>query len=206
MGYRIRVLGKKLDMVPLTELQLAAKPALLEADEGVEDTWGALTLKHPSGEPIAFMEKNLVVPGELGAEEIEEFIEEVSQYPPASAAAWLAEYLPGVQVIYAFQVLNGAYTDDGFELLHKVYTKVWNAAGGILQADAEGFSNEEGYTVLWQFSDEVSGTWNVAVLGDNGQWISFVMDLGDQAHRQAFWRGEVPSGVKPMQGTENAGS
>jgi hypothetical protein len=196
MGYYIRVLGKKLDLVSLPTLQQEASPALLEADDGIGDDWKALILKHKDGDDIVCIEKNPVVAGELGAEELEEFIEEVSQYPPASAATWLTEYLKEVRVIYSFQVLHGAYSDGGFELLHKVYAKVWNTAGGILQADGEGFSNEDGNTVLWQFSDDVSGSWNVAVLGNDEKWVSFEMDLGNTAQREAFWRGEVPPGVE----------
>jgi hypothetical protein len=63
-----------------------------------------------------------------------------------------------VKVIYAFQLLNGTDVEDGWARLHSLYNAVWEHAGGILQSDGEGFSNEEGYTILWQFSD---GNWRV---------------------------------------------
>jgi len=81
-------------------------------------------------------------------------------------------------------------------LLHQVYAAVWNAAGGILQADGEGFSNEAGNTILWQFSDGVTGDWNVGIIASAGQWLNFKMDIGSQAHREAFWRGELPVGAE----------
>jgi hypothetical protein len=198
MGYRIRVLGKDLAAPSLEELQRAASPADLEADEGVGDNWEALILKHKSGVPIALIEKNAVVEGELGFGELHEFIDEVSYFKPDSSAAWLRSYFQEIKVIYSFQLLNGTDVDDGFAIMHKVYAVVWRHAGGILQADQEGFSNEQGHTILWQFDDHVAGPWNAGVLDAEGQWVNFEMDLGSQAHREAFWRGEVPAGAKRL--------
>jgi len=195
MGYYIRILGRNSVSPPLKDLQRAADPALLEGDEGV-DEWEALILKHKAGEPIAFIEKNLVLPGQLGADELQEFVSEVSHYKPASAAAWLKEYFASVKVIYSFQLLHGTDVNNGFETMRRVYASVWGHAGGILQADEEGFSNEGGYTILWQFSDDVSGPWNVGILSPNGRWANFEMELENPRHREAFWRGEVPDGVK----------
>ncbi|HEY9139295.1 MAG TPA: hypothetical protein VIN93_00290 [Bryobacteraceae bacterium] len=135
------------------------------------------------------------MPGELGAEELQEFIDEVAIHSPQSAATWLQSYLPSVKVIYAFQLLNGTDVNDGWTPLHRVYDAVWDYTGGIRQADGEGFSNEQGYTILWQFSDTVQGTWNVGVLKDDGNWVHFEMDLGNKEHRQAFLNGQVPDGA-----------
>jgi hypothetical protein len=68
--------------------------------------------------------------------------------------------------------------------------------GAILQSDGEGFSNEAGYTILWQFSDGVTEAWNVGIITPVGQWLNFKMDLGNQAQREAFWRGELPAGAE----------
>lgn len=61
----------------------------------------------------------------------------------------------------------------------RVQSAIWSVSGGILQADAEAFSNEDGYHIHWQFSDDATGE----------------MDLGEPSHRGSFWRGEVPQGV-----------
>jgi hypothetical protein len=66
--------------------------------------------------------------------------------------------------------------------------------GGIIQADHEGFTEERGFQILWQFSDSVTGPWWMAVLRD-GKWIRFQMDLGNRKHRKAFLAGKVPDGV-----------
>ena len=75
---------------------------------------------------------------------------------------------------------------------------VWRHAGGILQADGQGFSNEQGYTILWQFGETAKGLWNVGVLVDD-RWVHFEMDLGNEQHREVFCRGQIPVGVKFLQ-------
>ena len=195
MGYYIRVLGKTLGDIPLDKLREASHPAVLDISEGNGDAWEQLTLSHNSGQEIAIIEKNPVVEGQLGAEELREFIDEVPHYKPESAATWLQRYLPTVKVIYAFQLLKGTDVSDSWSQLHHLYSVVWNHAGGILQADGEGFSDEGGFTILWQFSDGVSGEWNMGVLKD-GDWVHFQMDLGNEHHRKAFFSGQVPDGAK----------
>src|SRR5579863_8273626 len=196
MGYRIRILGNNLTPISLNQIRMTAEPAIIEADEGVEDEWQALILKHAWGVPIAFIEKNPVREGELGGEELKEFVVEVSYYKPDSAAAWLKEYLPNVKVIYSFQLLSGTDVENGFELMHRVYGVVWSSAGGILQADQEGFTNEMGHTILWQFGDHVTGEWNAGILGNDGRWTNFEMDLGNEEQRTDFLEGKVPTGAR----------
>jgi len=194
MGYYIRVLGKILGNIPLDELREVTKPAVLEISDGDGDEWQQLILSHKSGPEIAVIEKNPVLEGQLGADELQEFMDEVSDYKPESAAIWLQQYLPSVKVIYAFQLLSGTDVDDGWNPLHRVQSAVWNHAGGILQSDGEGFSDEDGYTILWQFGDTVTGEWNMGVLKDS-RWVHFRMELGNEKHRKAFLNGEVPDGV-----------
>jgi hypothetical protein len=196
MGYYIRVLGRNLANVPVQELREVALPAMVDVTEGSGDTWEQFTLKHRSGQEIAVIERNPVVEGELGADELQELLDEVPHHKPDSAAAWLQKYLPTVKVIYPFQLLSGTDVDDGWTPLNRLYRAIWSHAGGILQADGEGFSNEEGYTVLWQFAESVTGQWNLGVIAQDGRWVYFEMDLGNDAHREAFWRGEVPAGVR----------
>lgn len=195
MGYYIRVLGRDVANIPLQTLREAAHPGVIEADDAGGE-WEELLLRHASGAEIVVIEKNLVVDGQLGADELEEFVNEVSGCKPASAAEWLRQYLPKVKIIYAFQLLDGTDVEGGWEILHKVHGTIWNSAGGIIQADGEGFTNEDGFTIVWQFSDKASGPWNVGVLTDNGQWAHFEINLGDEEHRKAFQSGKVPAGAK----------
>ncbi len=193
MGYYIRILGTSLTDTPIQRLQEVASPALIDAEKASAETWDQLVLRHPSGQEIAIIERNPIVEGELGADDLEEFLEEIRSFRPQSAVEWLQHYLPRVKVIYAFQLLSGTDILDGWSRMHQVYSTIWGTTGGILQADGEGFSNEQGYTILWQFGEAATGKWNVGVLAD-GAWKHFQIDLGNQQHREAFWNGEVPAG------------
>jgi hypothetical protein len=164
--------------------------------QGTEDMWERVVLTHESGQEIAVIEKNPTING-LGADELQEFIEEVAHYEPESAASWLHDFLPTVKVIYAFQLLNGIDVNDGWTSLHSLYSVVWKYAGGILQADGEGFTNEQGFTIVWQFAETVSGMWNMGSL-QAGHWVHFEMNLGDEQQRADFKRGEVPRGAKML--------
>lgn len=198
MGYYVRVLSTSADCVSLSELQATIKKeklrATLSADAGSDD-WEQLILSHDDGREIASIERNLVEEGSLGADELAEFADEVAECKPANAAQWLLEYFQRIRCIYAFQVLSGTDHKNGWEILDAVKNRIWTAAPSIFQADNEGFSNEEGYHILWQFSDSVDGDWWMAVLQD-GRWNCFEMDLGTQEHRESFFQGQIPDGAK----------
>lgn len=198
MGYYIRVLGKK-----DSPLSIAALRACLPVNSEIElveeaadqGGWSQLVMRHRDDADIAIVERDPVIPGELGADEIGEFVDEVQDSQPASASKWLAEYLPSVAVIYAFQLLDGTDIKDGWSAVHALQSYIWKQVGGILQADSEGFSNEQGQYILWQFNEGVDGKWNMAVLDRDGKWVAFTMDLGNPEHRRAFLDGKVPPGV-----------
>jgi hypothetical protein len=198
MGYYIRVLGTKDVPLPIATLR-----ACLPVDSEVElieensdqAAWVQSILRHKDGTEIAVVERNPVILGELGADEIGEFVDEVQDAQPASASKWLVEYLSRVAVIYAFQLLSGTDIKGGWTAVHALQSYIRKQVGGIFQADMEGFSNEQGQHILWQFNEDVGGVWDMAVLDRDGKWVAFTMDLGNLEHRQAFLDGRVPPGV-----------
>jgi hypothetical protein len=62
---------------------------VIEVDDDTGETWDQLVLKHESGPEIAVVARNPVVDGELGDEELKEFLDDVLFYRPDSAAVWL---------------------------------------------------------------------------------------------------------------------
>ena len=203
MGYYIIVLGTQDPDIHIDELiqSLAADGliAKFEFDTTEQaDKWTMLDILSADGDPLAQLERNPVIEGELGQEELDEFKEYIQDYKPASAVKWLTNYFGKVKVIYAFQMLNAAFEDGNFEVVSNIKTKIWNKTIGILQADNEGFSNEDGYHILWQFSDTVTGDWSCAVRNWLGKWDKFVMDLGDPIQRQEFQEGKVPKKAKRL--------
>ena len=199
MGYYTRVLSRRADCPTLDELRAPLRVEHPDVRLSTEDEqsaeWSDLVLKHDDGLEIAAIERNVVEPGSLGTEEIAEFIDSITDSEPASAAAWLTTYLQHVRVIYAFQHLAGTRERRGDEALQAVSDAIWARGEAILQGDGEGFTNDSGDHILWQFSDDVSGPWWMAVLRD-GAWVRFQMELGDARQREAFRAGRVPDGVK----------
>jgi hypothetical protein len=202
MPYYIRVLGTSNSEITADQLQghlkKMNKKATIEVDEGTSIDWSSLLVKDADNREIILIEKNPVIYGDLGKEEIEEFKEIVKDKKPAEAAKWLLKYFEKVKVIYAFQILNSVDNDENWEIVGALKTFIWQTTKGILQADYEGFTNEEGYHILWQFSDGVTGLWTMAVKNIFGQWTKFEMELGDKEQRQEFLNNKVPKGARKI--------
>jgi len=205
VGYYTRVLSKDEEFPPFEELALliqAEHPEFkLTIEEGSEEEWETLLLSSTDEVEVALLERNPVTDGSTGQDEIADFIEDIQDCKPETGVEWLAEYLATVKTVYAFQHLQGADTEEGGNALHALRSALWERGSAILQADGEGFTNEDGYHIVWQFSDSVSGPWNMGVLQE-GVWHHFAMDLGDPGHRAAFLAGEVP---EDMSGSKASG-
>jgi len=198
MGYYIRILGINDPDIHLDELIKAVEGEGLVGNFNIAqnespDSWSIIQVANASGEVMTQIERNPVIDGELGKEELEEFRESIQEFKPKSAVKWLNEYFDKVKVIYAFQLLNNAFNANNYPILAAVKEKIWNRTGGIFQADGEGFSNDDGYHILWQFSDKVTGNWHCAILNDSNEWERFRMDLGDKQQRREFLAGQAPT-------------
>jgi hypothetical protein len=195
MSYYIRVLSPSDEQVSVNALRRNLGDFSLQIENGTEASWDQLLLSHTSGREIAVIERNLVTAASMAEEEIEEFLDEINDLNPVSGADWLREFLPSVKCIYAFQILNGADEGDGWSAIGSIKSELWSQLGGIFQADGEGFSNEDGYNIVWQFSNNVSGLWWMGLLRD-GTWIHFEMELSNAGQRDQYLSGKVPDGVK----------
>ena len=201
MAYYTRVLSKDEEFPPFDELAQLVRTEhsgyKLTVESGTEEEWEALLLSGDDEVEVALIERNPVFDGSVGQDEIADFIEDIQDCKPESGVAWLNEYLASVRTIYAFQHLQGADTEEGGNVLHALRSAIWERGDAILQADHEGFTNEDGYHIVWQFSDSVSGPWNMGVFQD-GTWYHFKMDLGDSDHRAAFLNGEMPADLSAI--------
>jgi hypothetical protein len=204
MGYHTRVLSKD-EISPsfeeLAQFIRSEHPEYnLTIEDGTEEEWETLLLAGKDGVEVALIERDPVLDGSQGQDEVAEFIEDTQECKPETGVAWLHEFLADVKTVYAFQHLQGADTADGGNALHALRSHLWERGDSIIQADLEGFTNEDGYHIVWQFSDSVSGPWNMGVFQD-GAWYHFSMDLGDPDHREAFLNGEVPGDLSPTRVT-----
>lgn len=191
MSYYIRVLGLNNKIVSYKEILNSSKLiGTISIDSGEMDNWERISVRNKKGEDIAIIERDIVENDSLGQDEINEFLNEIHDCKPDSAVDWLTDYLKRIKVIYAINILSSAYNDNNWDIIPTLQQIIWNQIGGILQADNEGFSNEEGYHILWQFSDTASGDWNMAILDKNGNWDKFTMDLANLEHRSLFKEGK----------------
>jgi len=201
VGYYTRVLSKDAESAQFDELAEFVRTAhpdyRLTIEEGSDEEWDVLLLSGNDEVEVALLERNPVSNGSVGEDEIAEFIEETADCKPETGVAWLHEFLGEVKTIYAFQHLQGSETETGSNAMHALRTRLWERGNAIIQADNEGFTNEDGYHIVWQFSDSVSGPWNMGVLQDE-TWLHFEMDLGDPDHRAAFLNGEMPSDLSTI--------
>jgi hypothetical protein len=202
MGDALRVLARSDGLVPASRLERRLQrdglPARIEKRDGAPTSWTRLLLRHRKGSEIALIERKPVEDDDLGAEELERLRDELRRFKPDPAARWLEEYLDQVQCLYVFQLLGGVGEEGGWDAVHAVQWEIWMTLGGILQADGEGFSNEDGSHILWQFPEDVAGTLSMAVLDPANRWVPFEMDLGDPDHRRAFLAGQVPEGARRL--------
>lgn len=202
MSYYTRVLSKQEEFPTLDELaqSIAAEHPeyRLTIEDGTEEEWESLLLAGKDGVEVAVLERNPVFDGSIGQDAIADFLEEIRDCKPESSVLWLTDYLAEIKTVYAFQHLQGSETVDGSNVLHALRSAIWERGDAIIQADGEGFTNEDGYHILWQFSDSVSGPWNMGVYKDD-LWHHFKMDLGDPDHRAAFLEGNVPDDLTAVQ-------
>jgi hypothetical protein len=208
VAYYTRVLSKQEEFPSFEELARLIRDThpdyKLTIESGEEEEWESLLLSSVDEVEVAVIERNPIYDGSTGQDEIADFLEEVQDCKPESGVAWLADYLAEVKTVYAFQHLQGAETEEGGNVLHALRSALWERGDAIIQADGEGFTNEEGFHIIWQFSDSVSGPWNMGVYRDD-LWYHFKMDLGDPDHRAAFLAGEVPDDLSaiPIAGSRN---
>jgi len=197
LSYFTRVLSKDEAFPPFDELaqwmRAEHSDFKLTIEDGEEEEWQTLLLSSADEVEVALLERIPV----FDLDDLAEFLDEIDDCKPETGVAWLKEYLAEVKTIYAFQHLQGADTEEGGNALHALRAKIWERGDAILQADHEGFTNEEGFHIVWQFSDSVSGSWNMGVLQD-GVWLHFKMDLGDPDHRAAFLSGEMPGDLSAI--------
>jgi hypothetical protein len=156
--------------------------------------WDQISIDHPDGTTIALL--NLRT-GDQVAATIAEDTEQLLETLPRCNAEWVADFLRGVKTIYLFQILNGVDVDDGWDHVRNLQSELRDGFDGILYAEREGYSNPAGYHITWEFSDDVSDVWRMALYDPKyGIWRCFQMELSNAEHREAFCAGRVPDGVE----------
>lgn len=204
MGYYIDVLTPSQERLSIEEVRIEAKKYLPDCEvilnEGTEQAWEELIVRINEDDPVCTIGCTPFTKGETDDSDLGWVLWNIEDCEPASAVQWLRKYVPSINTMYRFRFLSRAFngTDNG--LTGALIRWIHDKRGGIIRADNEGYTNEDGHHILWQFSDRASGRWECAVLRDDGSWDSFIMDLGNQDHRAEFKAARVPDGAERFTG------
>lgn len=188
--------------IPLIDLQKAAKHgAIWSMDLPASD--GNYLLVGPvanqASEIWATIERNLVGPGTLGAEEVAEFMDTLDQGGPPAAGRWLTDYLESVRAIYAIRIYPDAMKDDpqAFETIYEVRTALHKIIGGIGRWGDLGYTNDQDRLIWCRRDRNVTGMTVASMLDEfAGRWIEIQVNLDDPTEFSAFQNGEILSVMK----------
>jgi hypothetical protein len=190
MGYCVRLLTSSVERVPLQKIRDQA--VSLQLVSGDETAWDKIEISQPVGSLIAVLERYSISAEGTAAIEMQIVKETLQGSYPLNAREWIRNYMAGIRVIYTFRLEGEQITSQGWPILGRVQNLLKDTLGGIIQADQEGFYNEEGNYILWQMYDGAAGTIPAAVLNDEREWTAYQLRLNDSAAVELFKQGSLP--------------
>jgi hypothetical protein len=169
-------------------------------EEEYPGSWTNMTLYLVTGQPVVEIEKFSHDEGTL-TEKIQETVRQLLDHEnhvkPASAVKWLCQFMKRVKVIYEFRPMQAINSDAGWEIFNEVWMNLRHTETGIVHLDGEGFTNEEGCQITWEYPGEESGELKVAVLNEKGEeWIEYIIDLANQEQKELFMAGKAPDNTE----------
>lgn len=204
MAYYIDVLTPSTARFSMEEIRSKARERLPEVEVvlngGTEEEWEELIIWFAEDDAVCMITCTPFTKGESDDTDLGWMLWDISERQPQSGAEWLKIYLPSVNMMYRFRFLHRAHGEMDNGCTGTLIRWIHEQRGGIIRADNEGYTNEHGHHILWQFSDDVRGRWECSVLREDGSWDSFIMELGNPEHRAAFKAGRVPDGVERFSG------
>ena len=157
--------------------------------------WKELVVKREDTNQVV----TIITKSENIEEEKKLLTEGLADSEPVNAAEWVMEYLKSAKTIYKFEIFEGSDDQYGWYTLESIREAIWEEVEGILQNDGEGYRNEEGFFIVWQFEYEVEGPYEAAVMDKKGKWQCFEMELSDEEHIAQFKKGKVPQGLEILE-------
>ncbi len=190
MGYYVRVLATSEKVIPFSEIVKQGNSIKLIS--GTDAAWIRIEIYEPEDNLISILDRELITPGSSGEDTIAKLIESINKSYPVSAREWIRKYFLKIKAIYSFQLINNNITARGWPTLGRIQNLLKDLLGGIIQADNEGFYNEDGDYILWQMYEGATGTIPAATLDDDGDWISYQLRLNDEKSIDQFKQGIAP--------------
>jgi hypothetical protein len=162
---------------------------------GTPDDWREITVKDADDRWWFNFERYSVAPGnDKWGGDLEFFRSWLAVGKPEVNARWVEEYLARVRTVYTFRCSTSA-PETNMDLVNNIVRGLRDGgSSGLLYAELEGWMNEFGAHITWEFSERVTGACLMAIRRPGG-WVYFRMELGAPHHCEAFKAGEVPAGV-----------
>ena len=197
----MRFFGLKDKAISVDEIAEWLQKALIDGEieseeEDFPGDWKIITLFLESGEPVVEIEKFSEQEDTLKDAiqfTVRNLLDDHNPVKPESAVRWLCQFMTRVKVLYEFRPMQGIKQDKGWLLFNEVWTNLRESLQGIVHLDEEGFTNQQGAQITWEYPGDETGDLKVAVLDESGeQWIEYTMDLANQEHKQLFMAGKAP--------------
>ena len=190
MSYHVRLLVKLDKVIPFSEIKIQGKWITLIS--GTETLWDRIEIREPQENLICTLDRHYIAPGRLNETAIPALKESIQGSYPLNAREWIRDYFSEIKTIYTFQVFPDNITDKGWQVLGRIQSLLHDWLVGIIQADNEGFYNENGDYILWQMYPDASGSIQAAVLDEKGRWISYRLKLNNAQAVARFKEGLPP--------------
>lgn len=204
MGHYVDILTPNEARPSLEDVTRKAKQYLPECEVvvnlGTEAEWEELIVWFAEDDPVCTIGFSPFTKADPEDSDLAWVLSDIEGCEPKTGVHWLREYVPKINTMVRIRFLHRAFegTDNG--LTSAMIEWLHEQCGGIIRSDYEGYSNENGHHIVWQFDDSATGPWESAVRRADGTWDAFIMDLGNGDHRAAFKRGQVPEGAERFSG------
>lgn len=194
MSYDLKLLTKSTGLAPLSGLEAVSDDVRFEILDGSRADWSQLLVTNARGDEICILERASL---RTTSREVEWLLDDLVDRQPQSAAMWAAAYLRATRAVYGCNLLSFGFAPAYVGVPSMLLWAIQELVGdGILHVEGQGYSNEDGYQITWEFSDKVKGSRQVAVLDAGGHWHPFEIDLGEGDQRDAFRSGRNPFGTE----------
>jgi hypothetical protein len=189
MTYKVRLLTTSEEVIPFSHIQPLAEQKLIS---GTDQLWERIEIYSSSDNLLSTLERDIIEPGSVGEATLKELTRKIQDKYPVKTRQWLKNYFTTVKAIYTFNIFPDRMTKKTWPILGGVQNFLKQSLNGIIQADNEGFYNEDGDYILWQMYDGTTGNIQAANLTENGEWITFSLRLDDEKAVDSFKQGVIP--------------
>lgn len=190
MAYKVRLLSPSEKVIPFSEIKSVTDHISLVS--GTDQLWERIEIYGSGDTVLSTLERELVIPRSGAEATLKELEKTIQNSYPINAREWLEEYFTTVKSIFTFHLFPDRMGKHSWSGLGRVQNFLKDSLNGIIQADREGFYNEEGYYILWQMYEGASGIISAASLNETGEWVSYLLKLKDEKAVNLFKQGIAP--------------